>query len=403
MVEGRERVSAAVILIIFLIAAVFVYLILLPPPVAYRLVYGNFSNQTSPSQVQNQTLIPQSFYYPISSYLGGNPNAQNYSYTMGTFGVSYNVYNSTLSNSAPFELTSSIFGSSSYNIGFNGSSSDNYFIKLDIGKVSGSPRLKVSLNGVYFYTSIPISGENLILRVPRINNGKNVISVYNYLNGFAFSQSIDFSNVSITQMYSVSVEHSISTTIPTIGGLGNFYIQLTPIGQGNLSVDINNQNLIDMLSGNDTQMTVRMSPNIVNGAVSPSASPIVPAKFNTSFTVIGANSSYVLANVGIVYAALVIPPHSLTIPYIIPKTSGEYMLTFYLNSIIKQGSVSFYFYPSGQSFQIPFSNLTVGENVLILPISAISGQTSSGNYTGTLSVSSTGLMIPQYVDIKPTS
>ncbi len=395
------RVSAAVMLVIFLIAAIFVYLILLPAPVTYNLIYGNFSNQ--PISNSSQPIAAGSFYYPITSYVGGSPSAQNYSYNLGTFGISYSVYNSTVSGSAPFQLTSSIFGSSSYNINFNGSSTDKYFITLTIGKVSGSPRLKISLNGDYFYSAIPASGEKVTLAIPGVVNGKNIVSIYNDLNGLAFTQSISFSNVSITQTHSVSVFRSLSTSVLTIDGLGNFYLQFIPIGQGNLSVYVNNEPLASISSGRDVPLTIMLPPSIVNSAIAHSTSPMVTANFDTTFAVAGANTSYEIANGNIIYSAPVIPSQNLTFQYTLPQTSGEYIFTFYLDSILKQGQVTFSFYPSGQSFQISSSNLMTGQNTLILPVSALSSQISNGNYTGTVSVSSTGLVIPQYISIKPTS
>ncbi|MCL5009745.1 MAG: hypothetical protein M1433_02075 [Candidatus Parvarchaeota archaeon] len=402
MENGRERVTAAVILIVFLMAAIFLYLILLPQPVTYSLIYGNFNNNSISNNTSHNP-IPNSFYYPISSYVGGNQLPSNYSYQMGTFDVSYNVYNSTTYTNSPFSLSSSIFGPSSYNIGFNGSMSDAYFIGIRVGSVSGSPNLKLSLNGNNFYTGAASSGENLTLSVPGVINGKNTITISNYLNGFAFSQSIDFSNVSVTQMYKVSVSHSTSTSINTLDGLGNFYLQFTPIGQGPLSVYINGQQLTALTTGNDNPTTMIIPSEIVNNATAQSNSPATPVTFNTVFSVEGQGSSYEIANCNIVYSEPNIALQKVVIPYSVKQSSSGYVLVLYVSSILKEGDTNFELYPSGDIFQIASSALTVGQNALVLPSGALSGEPFNGNFTGTITVSSTGLIIPKYLDLKPSS
>lgn len=397
MTNGRERVSAAVILIVFLIAAVFIYLIMLPPNVTYSLIYGNFSNSNNSNSTQAPT---GSFYSPVNSYVGSNPNIQNFSYPLGTFGVSYSTQNSTLSSSSPFKLTSSIFGASSYNIGFNGSSSDKYFVSINLGKVSGSPNLKISLNGNYFYSTIPVSGENITLPIVNASNGKNTLSIYNYLNGFAFTQSISFSNVSVTQVHEVSGSYTVSTTVATFDGLGNFYLDFTPIGHGNLTVLVNSEDITSIASGSDYPVSAKLPTSVVNSAVS---SANLSADFSTKFMTSGSNSTYDIANANIVYSMPIIAPQDATIPYSITKISGQYTLTFYISTIVNNGDLVFSFYPSGNSFTIQSSNLGTGINELVVPASALSGQISNGNYTGSISVSSTGLMALKYLDIKTTS
>jgi hypothetical protein len=334
--------------------------------------------------------------------LGGNPSAINSTYALGTFGVSYNEYNSSSSSASPFTLTSSIFGSSSYNAGFNGTPSDTYFLTIDIGSVSGSPNLKVSLNGNYFYSAIPAANEQIVLRLPAVSKGNNVVSVYNNLNGFALTQAISFQNATVTQMYSNNASHYSTVTALTLSGIGNYYLQFTPIGYGNLSVSVNGYQLAQMTSASDTPLTMQIPPNVVNQAIKPGTSPVLPVAFNVGF-IAGQGSTYEIANGGLVYSMPEVTPNSFTIPYTVKKTSGEYVLTFYANSIIKQGPVTFSIYPSSQSFQIPATNLIAGENILILPNSSLAGQLVNGNYTGTMTLSTTGLIIPTYLSLTPTS
>ncbi len=403
MSDDRERIPAAVVLIIFLIGAVVVYLVTIPQPVAYRLIFGNFSTSSHTGTNNSGNVAPpSSFYYPITSYLGGNPAATNSTYPLGTFGAAYSEYNSSLSSSSPFTLTSSIFGSSSYNAGFNASAEDSYFLLLDVGSVSGNPTLKVALNGNYFYQSTPASNEHILLRLPQASSGNNIVSIYNYLNGFALTQAISFTNVSVIQQYSNNVSHYSSVTPVTLSGLGNYYLQFTPIGYGNLSVTVNGYQLTQLSSSSDVPLTFIIPPSVVNQAIKPGNAAIMPITFNAGFSV-GQKSTYEVANAAIIYTMPEVNSASMTIPYTVKETTGEYILTFYVNNILKQGNVTFSLYPSGQTFQIAASNLVTGDNILILPNSAFGGQAVSGNLTGTVTLSTNGLVIPSYLAIKSTS
>ncbi len=401
MGEGRERVPAAVILIIFLIGAIVIYLVTIPQPVAYSLVFGNFSNSHSGT---NSTSSAQhgSYYDQLTAYIGGNPSTVNTTYSIGTFSASYNEYNSTVGGANTFTLTSSIFGSSSYNMGFNGSSADTYFLAINITSVSGTPKLRLSLNGNYFYTVIPAGNEQILLQLPAAINGKNTLSIYNNLNGFAFTQAISFSEVAITQMAGDNASHYGTVTALTLSGLGNYYLTYTPIGYGNLTISANGYDLTKLSAASDTPTTIMLPSDVVNKAIGSGASAILPATFNLGF-VVSQSSTYEIANAGLVYEMPYVAPNTISVPYSVKGTSGEYVMTFYVDSIMEPGSVSFTFYPSGQSYQISAANLVAGENIIILPNSALSVTQLDGNYTGTMSISSTGLVIPQYVQIKPTS
>lgn len=398
--EQRERVPAAVILIVFIIGATVIYLVTLPAPIAYSLVFGNFSQQTS---TVNNTSVPKgAFYAPITTYVGGNPSAQSTSYSFGTFGASYNEYNSTLSSTSPFTLSASLFGSSSYNVGFNGSSADSYFVTINISSVSGSPKITVLLNGNSFYSTLPSDNEQIVLRVPGARNGNNVLSIQVSLNGFAFSQSASFNGVSITQMFQNNASHYVSATIPTFSGIGNFYLQYTPIGTGNMTISVNGEVMQRISQASDNPVNITIPPSIVNQAISPGTSPILPVTFDLGFTV-GPKSTYELANVGLVYQVPQIASNNITLPFSVPTTTGNYILTLYISSIIKQGQVSFSVYPSGATFSIPAANLATGENILILPYSDFQGQQAGGDYSGTITIKSDGLVIPQYIELKSTS
>jgi hypothetical protein len=399
--EGRERISAAVILIIFLIGAIVIYLVMIPQPVAYNLLFGNFSQSSGSTPPPPPTPLG-SFYTPLSSYIGGNPTVFNTTYSLGTFAVSYSRVNSTVGGSSPFSLTSSIFGSSSSSIGFYGTPSDAYFLTINLSSVSGSPKLVASLNGNDFYNTLPPSNEIITLKLPNVNNGKNIVSVTNNLNGFAFTQGIDFNNISITQMASLNSSKTLTASIPTLSGLGNFYMQYTPIGYGNLSISANGYDLARISNGTDTPTTILLPPSVVNSAVGSGTSAILPATFNLGFVVEPA-TTYEIANTGIVYQTPVITVNSPTVQYSIKETDGEYVMILYVNSIIKQGNVTFGFYPSGKTYQISAANLATGENIIILSNASLAGQTINGNYTGTVTMSSNGLIIPQYLSIKPTS
>ena len=401
MGEGRERIPAAVILIIFLIGAIVIYLITIPQPVAYSLVFGNFSNSHSST---NATLAtqPGSYYYALTSYIGGNPSTVNTTYSVGTFSASYDEYNSTVGGATTFTLTSSIFGSSSYNIQFNGLSADAYFLAINITSVSGTPKLSVSLNGNSFYNTLPAGNEQILIKLPQAVNGRNTLSIYNDLNGLAFTQAISFSAVAVTQMAGNNDSHYATVTALTLSGLGNYYLTYTPIGYGNLTVSANGYDLAELTNASDTPMTVMLPSYVVDKAIGTGTSAILPATFNLGF-VVSKDSTYEIANTGLTYEMPEITPNSVTIPYSVKESSGEYVMTFYVDSIMEPGDVSLGFYPSGRIYQISSANLVTGENIIILSNSSLAGAMSDGNYTGTISISSTGLVIPQYLEIKPTS
>ncbi len=170
----------------------------------------------------------------------------NITYPLSNFIVSYKATNSSVSVKGPFSLTSSIFGGSSYNIKFNGSQKDKYYLILSIGKVSGSPYLKVSINGNYFYTIIPTSQETIKLSIPDINNGTNTLSIYNYVNGFSFGETINFNSVSLIQTSFINNSHFESVEIPSFSGIGNFYFYAIPIGIGAFGININGINLVNV-------------------------------------------------------------------------------------------------------------------------------------------------------------
>jgi hypothetical protein len=402
MVEGRERIPAAVILIIFLIGAIVVYLITIPQPVAYKLIFGNFSTNTTTNKTHLSGPVG-SFYFPITSYLGGNPSVINSSYTLGTFGATYNEYNSTIGNANQFTLTSSIFGSSSYNVGFNGTPGDDYFLSMYVSSVSGSPKLSVSINGNSFYSTLPASTEKIVIKIPSVNKGNNVISIFNNLNGFAFTQGITFSNVSVTQMYSNNASHYSSVTAITLSGFGNYYLEFTPIGYGNITVSVDGYPLEKFSSASDNPITLMIPASVVNQAIKTTASAVLPVTFNVGFTV-NQQSTYEIANAALVYSLPQIKQNSMTIPYSVKRTnSSQYVLTFYVNNILESGNVNFNFYPSGASFQIPSTNLVTGENILLISASSLSGDVVSGNFTGTVQLSTNGLIIPDYIALKSAS
>lgn len=398
--EQRERVSAAVVLIVFLIAAIIGYLIIIPVPTSYSLVFGNFPSNTGANSTHNPPPTPQQgFFYNLTSYVGGNPNSENLTYPVGTFGVFYNEANSTLSTAGSFTLSSSLFGSSSYNIGVATNSRDTYFLVMNISSVSGPPTLKVALNGNYFYQEVPTSGT-VVLKMPRVNSGNDTVSVYNDLNGFAFSQSLTFNSISIIQESPNNVSSTNQITIPSFDGLGNFYVQYTPIGAGNLHVNLNGYALSTAGQANGTPVSIRVPASIIDQLIPVGNSPILPMNFDLGFLV-DPNSRYEIANAGMVYQTPYLAQNNLTVPYTVQVSQSGYVLTFYVSSVIKQDDVNFTVYPSGAKFGMSASNINTGENVLILPPGDFAGSQSGNNYTGTLTMSSNGLIIPEYVSIRP--
>ncbi len=398
--EQRERVSAAVVLIIFLIGAIIAYLIIIPPPTSYSLVFGNFSSSSSSGSHTPPPVQQPGFFYNLTSYVGGNPISENLTYPVGTFGVFYNEANSTLSTQGSFSLTSSLIGSASYNVGVNTNTQDTYFLVMNISSVSGPPILKVALNGNYFYQEAPSSGV-VVLKMPQANSGKNTISIYNDLNGFAFSQSIDFNSISVIQESPNNVSSVNQVVIPTFDGLGNFYVQYTPIGTGNLNVGLNGYTLSAAGQSNGTPMTIRVPPSVIDQMIPTGSSPILPMNFELGF-IVSPNSRYEIANAAMVYQTPYLAQNNLTIPYTVQVSNSDYVLTLYVNSIIKSGNIDFTVYPSGATFNMSSSKLTTGENVLVLPYSDFAGSQSGNSYTGTITMTSDGLVIPEYVSLRST-
>ncbi|MCL4399566.1 hypothetical protein M1293_03640 [Candidatus Parvarchaeota archaeon] len=398
---GPDKVSAAVVLIVFMIAIVVLYLILVPAPVAYQLITGK--NITSPTQnVTHSSPQQAEFYYPISNYVGETASPQSYSYQLGTFGVSYKEYNSTIGVTKPFTLTSSIFGSSNYNIKFNATTSDSYFLIMNISSVSGSPSFQVYINGHSFYRSLPAGGEDIALSIPSIRQGSNVLSIYNYLNGLALSEGISFSSVQLIQMSYNNAPDFVSTKVMTLSGIGNFYLDYFPIGTGPLQVKINNTVVSSIENGSDSEVNITIPPSLLDSIIPQSNQQVLPITFGVGF-IPGKTAVYEIGDAQLVYQLPAISQNNLTVPFSVNASGKQYLLTLYLNNIISSGSVNFKFSPSEASISIPGSKLTLGTNVLIIPPYYLAGLPMDNNYTGTLTISSDGLLIPSYVAIKPLS
>ncbi|MCW1301822.1 MAG: hypothetical protein OH316_01670 [Candidatus Parvarchaeota archaeon] len=396
-----ERLSAAVAVLAFIIIGIMVYLFLIPPASVSNLV-GNFTNLTVTNTTS--TVVPKtSYYYPITSYIGGNSQPTNFTYPFNSFMVSYSAVNSSIAEK-PFTLTSSIFGTSSNNIKFNGSSLDSYYLILNVSSVSGTPYLKLEINGKYFYSSVATRGL-LKISVPGVSSGKDVLTISNYLNGFALTQSISFSNVSLIQTSYINTQFSKQVVVSSILGLGDYTLQFTPIGYGNMSVSINGVTVSTISNGSNTPRSFSIPESIVNsaaGAAKVTGSESVPLAFNLDFSV-SEGGAYVVTDDDILYSIPSIPVKSVSIPYTVKDTSPSYIFSLYVGSVVKSGNVTFSLYPSGESFSIPASSLSTGENIVVEPASYLAGDETNGQYTGIITLSSDGLIVPTSLTITPSS
>ncbi|MBE5727835.1 hypothetical protein IHE50_00235 [Candidatus Parvarchaeota archaeon] len=401
MGEPVERISAAVVVLVFLVIGVLLYLFLIPPAAVTSLV-GNFTNLTYTNTTKIVTSNVSS-YYPITSYIGGNNQTVNFTYPLEGFTVSYSEVNSSISEK-PFTLTSSIFGSASNNMKFTGNGTDSYYLLLNVSSVSGTPYLKLQINGKYFYSSIAEKGV-LKIAVPSVSTGSNVLSIDNYLNGFALSQSISFSNVSLIQSSYLNTKFSKSIGVSSMLGLGNYILQFTPIGYGNMSVSANGVNIYSLTNGSNAPLSVSIPESVVNSAISTSKSVsngVVPLTFNFLFSV-SQGGRYVVADDDLLYELPPIPVKEVSIPYSVKASSSSYIFSLYVSSIVRSGYINFTLYPSGVSFSIPASSLSNGENIVVEPSSYLAGNEVNGKYTGTVTLSSDGLIMPSSLTITPSS
>jgi hypothetical protein len=401
MGEPVERISAAVVVLVFLVIGVLLYLFLIPPAAVTSLV-GNFTNLTYTNTTRIVTSNVSS-YYPITSYIGGNNQTVNFTYPLEGFTVSYSEVNSSISEK-PFTLTSSIFGSASNNMKFTGNGTDSYYLLLNVSSVSGTPYLKLQINGKYFYSSIAEKGV-LKIAVPSVSTGSNVLSIDNYLNGFALSQSISFSNVSLIQSSYLNTKFSKSIGVSSMLGLGNYILQFTPIGYGNMSVSANGVNIYSLTNGSNAPLSVSIPESVVNSAISTSKSVsngVVPLTFNFLFSV-SQGGRYVVADDDLLYELPPIPVKEVSIPYSVKASSSSYIFSLYVSSIVRSGYINFTLYPSGVSFSIPASSLSNGENIVVEPSSYLAGNEVNGKYTGTVTLSSDGLIMPSSLTITPSS
>jgi hypothetical protein len=397
MAIERERIPAVVILMLILIGSIVIYLLLVPPPVAYKLLGINNTTTVVPS-------IPAGEYYQnLNTYIGGNSQPMNTTYTLGTFGVDYPIVNSTVFNTSGVSVGSSIFGSSSYDVDLNFSQSSTYFIEITVQSVSGTPKLSFSLNGKSFFSTLPSKNETIIEEVPASSVTKNIISITDSLNGFAFSQSFKLSKIEIIKEAGKNNEYSVPVKVLTFSGAGDYSIAYTPIGYGSLNVSVNNQVISSITSGTDSQIVSDIPSLVISRAVRnsnlSSSSIILPLEFDVGFQP-AENVSYEIADASLNYEIPYIAPNSPTVYYSVNAENGSYLLTLYVSSIIKSGSVSLYFTPSNTNLTIAANTLSIGENVLLLPASDIGINAVNGNYSGIIKLSTNGLVIPSYISIK---
>ena len=397
MALERERIPAVVVLMLILIGSIVIYLLLVPPPVAYKLLGINNSNVSVPS-------IPVGEYYQnLNTYIGGNSQPVNTSYLLGTFGVNYPIVNSTIFNSSQVSVSSSIFGSSSYDISLNLSQSSAYFIEVVVESVSGTPKLSFSLNGNSFFSTLPSSNEIINEEIPAGKTGKNVIAITDNLNGFALSQSFKLAKIEIIREQGKNNANNVPIKVLTFSGVGDYSVVYTPIGYGNLNVSVNNQVISSIRIGNDSQLTVNIPSIIISKAIRASnlssSSIVLPLLFNVDFQP-ALNVSYEIANAYLNYTIPYIAANSPTFYYSVNATNANYLLTLYVSSIVRKGNVYLYFTPSGANLTIAANTLSDGENVLLIPSNFIGATETNGNYSGTIKLSTNGLIIPLYVSIK---
>jgi hypothetical protein len=364
--------------------------------VAYKLLGINNTTTTKPS-------IPTGEYYAqLNTYLGGNSKPFNTSYAIGTFAVDYPILNTTVFNKTSVSIGSSILGSSSYNIDFNGSQQSTYFIEVTVKSVSGSPKMSFSLNGNSFFSTIPAKNETIIEKIPGSSVAKDILSITDSLNGFAFTQSFTLSSIKVIQETGKNRGYSVPVKVLTFSGIGDYSLDYTPIGYGSLTVSINNQIVSNISSGQDSEQIINIPSIVISKAIrnsNESNSVILPVSFNVVFQP-AKNVSYEIADASMNYNIPFIAENSPTLYYSVNAVKGNYILTLDVNSIIKSGNVYLYFTPSGKNLTMNSSSLSSGENVLLIPSSYLGNNASSGNYSGTIELSSNGLVIPSYISLK---
>ncbi len=398
MAIERERIPAVVVLMLLLTGSIVIYLLMVPAPVAYKLLgINNTSSIVS-------TVPKGEYYYTMNTYIGGNSKPLNTSYSLGTFGVNYPLVNTTIFNKTAVSISSSILGSSSYDISFNSSQQSNYFIVVTIESVSGTPKLSFSLNGHPFFSALPAANETITEQIPASAN-KNVLSITDSLNGFALTQSFKLSQVEIVRQYGKNNANVIPVKVLTFSGIGDYSISYTPIGYGNLNVSVNSNVLSSITNGSDSQQVIDIPSIVISKAIRnsnlSSSSIVLPVLFNVGFQP-AQDVSYEIADASLNYEIPYIAANSPTIYYSVNATNGNYLLTLDISSIITKGNVYLYFTPSGENLTMPASTLSSGENVVLIPASYL-GTAANGNYSGTIKFSTKGLLIPSYISMHPVN
>ncbi len=397
MAMERERIPAVVVLMLILIGSIVIYLLLVPAPVAYKLL-----GITNTSNVSVSVPVGE-YFYNLNTYLGGNSQPSQTSYSLGTFGVNYPIINSTIFNKSGVSIGSSIFGSSSYDIDFNSSNTYTYFVEITVESVSGTPKLTFSLNGNSFFDTLPAVNETITEKIPSTKVGKNILSITDNLNGFALSQSFKLYSVKVIAEHGKNNSNTIPVNVLTFSGAGDYVLNYTPIGYGDLNVLVNGQTVSSITSGDDSLISIPVPSVIISKAIRnsnvSSSSIILPITFNVDFQP-AENVSYEIADASLDYNIPYIASNSPTIYYSVNATTNNYMLTIYLSSIINKGNIYLYFTPSSVNLSMSSSTLSIGENVLLIPYSYLGTSAVKGNYSGTIKLSSNGLLIPSYISLK---
>ena len=285
----------------------------------------------------------------------------------------------------------------------NLSQSAEYFIEVTVQSVSGTPKLSFSLNGNSFFSTLPAENETIIKEIPKSGTGKYVLSVTDSLNGFALSQSFKLAKIKVIKEQGKNNANILPVKVLTFSGVGDYSIVYTPIGYGNLNVSVNDQVISSINNGSNSQLTVNIPSVVISKAIRASnissSSIILPLLFNVGFQP-AENVSYEIANAYLNYTIPYIAANSPTVYYSVNATQGNYLLTLYVSSIIRKGNIYLYFTPSGANLTIAANTLSDGENVLLIPSNFIGVTATNGNYSGTIKLSTSGLVIPSYISIK---
>jgi hypothetical protein len=368
MGEQKERpvVTAAVIVLVFMLVGYIIYTILVSPESIFSSNTTSLPGLTITSNTSQIT--------PVYSVLGSTAG-YNETVSLGSFFLSTSTYNTTIFNKN-VSLSVSIFGGSGYNIPLNESQSA-YYLEIIPTSVYGSPKLSIYLNGQLLTQSILVKNQSINYKFTVPSPGTLTLQLN--LNGLALSQSATLKVYLISNRINRTVfKQSIS--LPVVPRLGEFGVQFIPIGNSTIQIIANNETVYNGTFISNKEYNVSFPTDLqlilLNNA---------NAHINLMFLSSG--------NVGISNAMLYYytPLQNVTISgrYNITYSNSGYQMDIQILKVYRPGNITIVF-PQGE-ITIPSSEVSA-QTVFAIP-SKFLGMAINGYVSGSYRITSNGLYL----------